>query len=168
MGEEVTEKPVSADSGPTDCSKAEVNGEKADGGVKYYSLEDVKEHNLSNDTWLIIHDKVYDITSFLEEHPGGEEVLLEQAGADATESFEDVGHSKDAREMLESYYVGELHMQFMDPMVDTCSGGSYRRRHVSLLFLRTQVLLRDFTLLQAHLGALEMFDQTFCKLNTHS
>ncbi|XP_028293809.1 cytochrome b5 type B isoform X3 [Gouania willdenowi] len=110
MGEEVTEKPVSADSGPTDCSKAEVNGEKADGGVKYYSLEDVKEHNLSNDTWLIIHDKVYDITSFLEEHPGGEEVLLEQAGADATESFEDVGHSKDAREMLESYYVGELHM----------------------------------------------------------
>ncbi|KAJ0056261.1 hypothetical protein NL108_004552, partial [Boleophthalmus pectinirostris] len=42
-------------------------------------------------------------------HPGGEEVLLEQAGADATESFEDVGHSTDAREMLEQYYVGELH-----------------------------------------------------------
>ncbi|XP_029986719.1 cytochrome b5-like isoform X1 [Sphaeramia orbicularis] len=47
---------------------------------------------------------------FLEEHPGGEEVLLEQAGADATESFEDVGHSTDAREMLQQYYVGELHM----------------------------------------------------------
>ncbi len=44
------------------------------------------------------------------QHPGGEEVLLEQAGADATESFEDVGHSTDAREMLEQYYVGELHM----------------------------------------------------------
>lgn len=35
---------------------------------------------------------------------------MEQAGADATESFEDVGHSTDAREMLEQYYVGELHM----------------------------------------------------------
>ncbi|KAG9267150.1 cytochrome b5-like [Astyanax mexicanus] len=79
-------------------------------GVKYYSLEEVQTHNMSKDTWLIIHDKVYDITRFLEEHPGGEEVLLEQAGADATESFEDVGHSTDAREMLQQYYIGELHM----------------------------------------------------------
>lgn len=35
---------------------------------------------------------------------------MEQAGADATESFEDVGHSTDAREMLIQYYIGELHM----------------------------------------------------------
>ncbi|XP_075017810.1 cytochrome b5 type B isoform X1 [Calonectris borealis] len=45
----------------------------------------------------------------LAEHPGGEEVLLEQAGRDATESFEDVGHSIDAREMLKQYYIGEIH-----------------------------------------------------------
>lgn len=37
-------------------------------------------------------------------------MLLEQAGTDATESFEDVGHSTDAREMLEQYYIGEVHM----------------------------------------------------------
>lgn len=36
--------------------------------------------------------------------------MLEQAGADATESFEDVGHSTDAREMLQQYLIGELHM----------------------------------------------------------
>ncbi|KPP58487.1 hypothetical protein Z043_123682, partial [Scleropages formosus] len=42
-------------------------------------------------------------------HPGGEEVLREQAGGDATESFEDVGHSSDARQMTESFLVGELH-----------------------------------------------------------
>lgn len=80
-----------------------------DSGVKYFTLEEIRTHNLSKDTWLIIHDKVYDITSFLEEHPGGEEVLFEQAGADATESFEDVGHSTDAREMLDQYFLGELH-----------------------------------------------------------
>lgn len=44
------------------------------------------------------------------QHPGGEEVLLEQAGSDATESFEDVGHSTDAREMLNQFYIGELDM----------------------------------------------------------
>ncbi|MGH0120320.1 UNVERIFIED_CONTAM: hypothetical protein FKN15_057222 [Acipenser sinensis] len=42
-------------------------------------------------------------------HPGGEEVLMEQAAADATENFEDVGHSTDAREMLKQYFIGELH-----------------------------------------------------------
>lgn len=43
------------------------------------------------------------------QHPGGEEVLREQAGGDATESFEDVGHSTDAREMAGSMMIGELH-----------------------------------------------------------
>uniref|UniRef100_A0A8B9VA72 Cytochrome b5 heme-binding domain-containing protein n=1 Tax=Anas zonorhyncha TaxID=75864 RepID=A0A8B9VA72_9AVES len=49
------------------------------------------------------------LEGFLFYHPGGEEVLLEQAGKDATESFEDVGHSTDAREMLKQYYIGEVH-----------------------------------------------------------
>lgn len=43
------------------------------------------------------------------QHPGGEEVLREQAGGDATENFEDVGHSTDARTLSESFIVGELH-----------------------------------------------------------
>ncbi|NWQ62403.1 CYB5B protein, partial [Neopipo cinnamomea] len=72
-------------------------------------LEEVGKRNSSRETWLVIHGRVYDVTRFLEEHPGGEEVLLEQAGRDATESFEDVGHSTDAREMLKQYYIGEVH-----------------------------------------------------------
>ncbi|TRZ00208.1 hypothetical protein DNTS_022587 [Danionella cerebrum] len=95
----------------TECSASNTDGSNmTDESVKYYTREEVQNHNMSKDTWVIIHDKIYDITSFMEEHPGGEEVLLEQAGADATESFEDVGHSMDAREMLLQYYIGELHM----------------------------------------------------------
>ncbi|XP_040265859.1 cytochrome b5 [Bufo bufo] len=77
--------------------------------VTYYTLEDVRKRNSAKELWLVIHGRVYDITRFVEEHPGGEEVLFEQAGADATESFEDVGHSVDARDMLTQYYVGDLH-----------------------------------------------------------
>ncbi|XP_033753769.1 cytochrome b5-like [Pecten maximus] len=66
-------------------------------------------NNKDKSTLLIIHDSVYDVTKFLEEHPGGEEVLLEQAGKDATEAFEDVGHSTDAREMMKDYLIGVLH-----------------------------------------------------------
>uniref|UniRef100_A0AAY4D9F7 Cytochrome b5 n=1 Tax=Denticeps clupeoides TaxID=299321 RepID=A0AAY4D9F7_9TELE len=77
--------------------------------AKYYRLSEVEERNTFKSTWIIINHNIYDVTKFLDEHPGGEEVLREQAGGDATESFEDVGHSSDAREMAKSFLIGELH-----------------------------------------------------------
>lgn len=82
---------------------------QSDKDVKYYTLEEIQKHKDSKSTWVILHHKVYDLTKFLEEHPGGEEVLREQAGGDATENFEDVGHSTDARELSKTYIIGELH-----------------------------------------------------------
>jgi len=75
---------------------------------KIISLEELKKHKDTKSLWLAIHDHVYDITAFIEEHPGGEEVLLEQGGGYATEAFEDVGHSTDAREMMKKYLIGQL------------------------------------------------------------
>ncbi|OUC40652.1 putative cytochrome b5 [Trichinella nativa] len=63
-----------------------------------FSRKEVEEHNSKHSTWLIMENK----------HPGGIEVLLEQAGRDATESFEDIGHSNDAREMRDQYYIGDI------------------------------------------------------------
>lgn len=76
--------------------------------TEQYSLADVKSHNDNRSTWIIIHNNIYDVTEFLNEHPGGEEVLLEQAGKDGSEAFEDVGHSRDARELMVKYKIGEL------------------------------------------------------------
>jgi len=45
-----------------------------------FTPEEVKKHNTKSDIWFSIGGKVYDVTKFLDEHPGGEEVLLEQAG----------------------------------------------------------------------------------------
>jgi cytochrome b involved in lipid metabolism len=75
---------------------------------KIINLEELKEHRNSQSLWLAIHDQVYDVTQFIEEHPGGEEVLLEQGGGYATEAFEDVGHSTDARELMKKYHIGKL------------------------------------------------------------
>ena len=57
---------------------------------------------------MIIGGKVIDVSKYLEDHPGGEEVLLDRVGQDATEDFEDVGHSQDARKQLATFEVGEL------------------------------------------------------------
>jgi cytochrome b involved in lipid metabolism len=70
--------------------------------------KDVEQHNTAKDLYMIIHGKVYDLTRFLDEHPGGEEVLLELGGKDGTEAFEDIGHSQDARDVMEKMLVGTL------------------------------------------------------------
>uniref|UniRef100_A0A8C8Y7W4 Cytochrome b5 n=1 Tax=Panthera leo TaxID=9689 RepID=A0A8C8Y7W4_PANLE len=103
-------------------------GQGVETSVTYYRLEEVAKHNSMKEIWLVIHGRVYDITRFLNEHPGGEEVLMEQAGADASESFEDVGHSSDAREMLKQYYIGDVHPNDLKPE----SGSKVRGNHLFL------------------------------------
>uniref|UniRef100_A0A3B3I3B4 Cytochrome b5 n=1 Tax=Oryzias latipes TaxID=8090 RepID=A0A3B3I3B4_ORYLA len=98
--------------------------ERSPEGVKYYRLSEIEAQNSFKSTWIIIHHKVYDVTKFLDEHPGGEEVLREQAGGDATESFEDVGHSTDAREMASGMVIGELHPVSASAETCTCVTGT--------------------------------------------
>lgn len=98
-----------------EASGSDGKGQGGESSVTYYRLEEVAKRNSPKDLWLVIHGRVYDITRFLNEHPGGEEVLLEQAGVDASESFEDVGHSSDAREMLKQYYIGDVHPSDLKP-----------------------------------------------------
>ncbi|XP_030532266.1 cytochrome b5 [Rhodamnia argentea] len=75
---------------------------------KLFAFEEVEKHNQTKDCWLIISGKVYDVTPFMDDHPGGDEVLLSATGKDATNDFEDVGHSDEAREMMDKYYIGEI------------------------------------------------------------
>ncbi|KAL2809677.1 cytochrome b5-like heme/steroid binding domain-containing protein [Aspergillus granulosus] len=83
---------------------------------KELTLKEVAEHNTKKDLYLVVHDKVYDCSTFVDEHPGGEEVLLDVAGQDGTEAFEDVGHSDEAREILEGLLVGSLKRLPGDPV----------------------------------------------------
>ncbi|CAH2044721.1 unnamed protein product [Thlaspi arvense] len=78
------------------------------GDGKVFTLEEVSQHSSSQDCWIIIHGKVYDVTKFLDDHPGGDEVILTSTGKDATDDFEDVGHSSTAKAMLDEYYVGDV------------------------------------------------------------
>ncbi|KAH8420575.1 hypothetical protein KR009_011541 [Drosophila setifemur] len=81
---------------------------------KEISLATVKEHNKPKDLWIVIDNKVYNVTAFLKEasdrwrHPGGEETLMEVAGRDGTKEFNDVGHSSEAREILKKFFIGNL------------------------------------------------------------
>ncbi|CAH0726767.1 unnamed protein product, partial [Brenthis ino] len=88
--------------------------------TRIISTAEVKKHKHKDSVWTIIHDDVYDVSSFLEEHPGGEDSLLDVAGQDGTQGFEDVGHSEDARELLKKYKIGTLPPEEKGKNVDPC------------------------------------------------
>jgi len=67
--------------------------------MRIISAEEVGKHNNEDDCWIIVDGKVYDMTKFLHEHPGGKRVLMKKAGQDATKEF----HSLHAPEILERY-----------------------------------------------------------------
>lgn len=76
--------------------------------TKLFTMEEAAQHNTKDDCWVVIDGKVYDVSSYLDEHPGGDDVLLGATGQDATDEFEDAGHSKSARELMEKFFIGEL------------------------------------------------------------
>ncbi|HZJ18575.1 MAG TPA: cytochrome b5-like heme/steroid binding domain-containing protein [Patescibacteria group bacterium] len=76
------------------------------------TAEEIIKHNVSSDCWLIINNKVYDVTSFLLSHPGGEGLITPFCGKEATRAFdtrEGTGsHSGNAASLLTNYYIGNL------------------------------------------------------------
>ncbi|KAF7281360.1 cytochrome b5 [Rhynchophorus ferrugineus] len=75
---------------------------------KEISMEEVSWHDNANDCWVVIYDRVYDVTNFIDEHPGGDEVLMEHAGRDATMAFRGAEHGSKALQSLSKYMIGEL------------------------------------------------------------
>ena len=88
-------------------------------GSETYTLAEVGLHSMEDDCWTVIDGSVYDLTSFISDHPGGEEILR-ACGGDATTLFhtrttedgETVGtglpHSSSAESLLEGLKIGEL------------------------------------------------------------
>ncbi|KAL7075112.1 hypothetical protein ACQ4LE_005920 [Meloidogyne hapla] len=72
-----------------------------------FTREDVREN--VNRNWIIVGSLVFDLTDFLKLHPGGDEILLEFIGMDATSVFEDV-HPNNVRAsiVLLKYVIGRL------------------------------------------------------------
>ncbi|KAJ1326614.1 Cytochrome b5-like Heme/Steroid binding domain-containing protein [Microdochium nivale] len=54
---------------------------------KSYTLKEVGEHKDGDSMWLVVDNGVYDISNFLEEHPGGAKILKRMAGKDASKQF---------------------------------------------------------------------------------
>ncbi|CAH0724450.1 unnamed protein product, partial [Brenthis ino] len=76
--------------------------------MQLYTRKEIEERNRAENAAIIIDNNVYDVSKFLEDHPGGIEVLLNNAGKDASRCFHDVGHSEDAKLWRKEFKIGEV------------------------------------------------------------
>ncbi|KAI6024493.1 cytochrome b5-like heme/steroid binding domain-containing protein [Pisolithus marmoratus] len=104
--------------------------------AKVITLQEFQAHTTRDSLYTLVHEKVYDVTKFIDEHPGGDEVILAEAGRDATDAFEDVGHSDEARELLPGMLIGEMDKDGVSPLdpFSYCSYSSRPNLHPSQQF----------------------------------
>jgi len=120
-------KPVDNDKGPIDVINIneEVSNEETPeidnskpGSVSQveYNLEEIAKHNNKSDCWLLINDKVYDVTDYIAgaKHPGGAAILEGCGKANGTELFatrpmgSGTPHSEKAYGYLENFFIADL------------------------------------------------------------
>lgn len=103
---------------PTNTISPSLNQEatpfkESENSAQTYTMDEVVTHDSADSCWLVIQGQVYDVTSFVSNHPGGE-AILEGCGQDATVLFNTrpmgsgTPHSDGARITLETYLIGTL------------------------------------------------------------
>ena len=75
--------------------------------LKDVSMSELEKHNTQDDCWVAIYGKVYDLTSFAEEHLAGAESIYKLGGKDGTEAFQSV-HNEGMMEDFEEVLIGKL------------------------------------------------------------
>jgi cytochrome b involved in lipid metabolism len=75
---------------------------------KLIKYEELARHNKSSDLWLAINDRVYDLTPYVNEHPGGPLILQKHAGKIASYAFELAAHGDGAKKKMREFEVGRI------------------------------------------------------------
>jgi cytochrome b involved in lipid metabolism len=74
---------------------------------------EIAKHNVESDCWMVINNKVYNLSGYATAHPGGTSNITSYCGKEATTAFGTKGgqgnsHSGGANDLLASYYIGAL------------------------------------------------------------
>ncbi|CAD8106845.1 unnamed protein product [Paramecium primaurelia] len=76
--------------------------------LKQFTIDEVAKHNTIYSAWIVINSKVYDVTKYLNKHPGGQEELMKGVGTDGTALFMQNHPWVNAHYLLEQFQVGFL------------------------------------------------------------
>lgn len=98
------------DAGASSCERPSPAMAPAPPPAASFSPSEVQQRLAAGACWVRCGARLYDLTGFLRQHPGGEQLLRERAGQDVRADLDGPPHrhSANARRWLEQYYVGEL------------------------------------------------------------
>lgn len=106
-----TPTPTSRINTPTPTIVTGGGGSGGGGSVTLTSTQ-VATHNTLQDCWMIASGRVYNLTTYITQHPGGRQAILDYCGRDGTTAFDSRGgsgsHSNNARNLLNGFYIGDL------------------------------------------------------------
>ena len=95
----------------THTSEEEKTGENGE-TEKTYTMEEVVKHNSKESCWSVIRGKVYDLTNWINKHPGGADKILRICGKDGTDLFvRQHGGKEKPEKILEIFKIGVLKSQ---------------------------------------------------------
>jgi cytochrome b involved in lipid metabolism len=72
-----------------------------------YDAAEVALHNKADDCWIIVDGKVYDVSTYVLDHPGGDSILA-NAGGDSSVGVHGPQHPVSMWDVLKLYYIGDL------------------------------------------------------------
>jgi len=74
-----------------------------------YSMTEVAAANNKDKCWTVIEGQVYDITTYINRHPGGEQNIVRLCGVDGTQAFQGKHGGQDKpKNILDSFKIGAL------------------------------------------------------------
>lgn len=93
----------------TSSSTSQVAAGNRVGNAQAYTMADVQAHNTRSSCWSAIGGDVYDLTSWISRHPGGEDAIIGLCGTDGTVAYTDQhGNSRRPRSVLALLKIGSL------------------------------------------------------------
>eukprot|EP00618_Florenciella_parvula_P006724 CAMPEP_0119465024 /NCGR_PEP_ID=MMETSP1344-20130328/344_1 /TAXON_ID=236787 /ORGANISM="Florenciella parvula, Strain CCMP2471" /LENGTH=512 /DNA_ID=CAMNT_0007497265 /DNA_START=85 /DNA_END=1623 /DNA_ORIENTATION=- len=72
------------------------------------TMAEAAKHNKRDDLWVIVDGKCYDVTRYVEHHPGGWLPMVNLGGKDATDAFANYHPARVYKNMLPQYYIGDV------------------------------------------------------------
>ena len=80
-----------------------------DPNLASYTLADVAKHATATDCWTAVEGKVYNVTPWITQHPGGQRAIIGMCGIDATAAFDGQhGGQRRPTSELASFVIGNL------------------------------------------------------------
>jgi len=105
---------------PVPAPLSATTSETNDGKTATYSVSEVAKHSAPGDCWLIVRGNVYDVTTYINHHPGGRRRITDVCGREVSSLFASI-HSNRAWNLLGDYLIGAVGTPSPTPVSATAS-----------------------------------------------